>query len=422
MRAIINLAALSIRLALQDTGTWFLSFAMPILMMVVLASAINSMADNLLRLDVVNLDVGEDGSPTAMSQEFIQQLLDVSSETGTVLVCVYGADDNPENCEMESGATFEDDGQERLEDEVAAAIIIPQGFHDAAQSGLPVNLIYQSKPDLNSATVTRNVADIAAGRLSGSIAISNAATNAAVEVFAAYDNGADSEAKQAAFDMLLAESQSGLADPPALVMARRSDGVQFQGANQSVPGIASMFVFITLLSAASLLVLEREQGTLQRLYILPTQKFNIIMGKLMGGYVFGVIQFIIFIVVGVMLEVNWGTNYPAIALVVLSFCFVGAALGFLLSTMVRTSDQAGGIALIMSLTLAPLGGAWWPLEIVPDTMRTIGHISPIAWAMDGFTEIIYHEGGVVDVLPMVGVMIGMATICIALAIWRFKYE
>lgn len=33
--------------------------------------------------------------------------------------------------------------------------------------------------------------------------------------------------------------------------------------------------------------------------------------------------------------------------------------------------------------MSSLGGSWWPLEIVPDFMRTLAHMLTInAWAMD----------------------------------------
>ena len=76
----------------------------------------------------------------------------------------------------------------------------------------------------------------------------------------------------------------------------------------------------------------------------------------------------------------------------------------------------------MGLTLAPLGGAWWPLEIVPDFMQKVGYISPIAWTMDGFTELLYNNGTLVDILPMTGVLIGMAALFTTFEVWRFRYE
>jgi ABC-2 type transport system permease protein len=76
----------------------------------------------------------------------------------------------------------------------------------------------------------------------------------------------------------------------------------------------------------------------------------------------------------------------------------------------------------MGMTLAPLGGAWWPLEIVPDFMKTIGHLSPIAWAMDAFQEMMFYNGGVLDILPMLGVLLIMAAAFFGFGVWRFRYE
>lgn len=418
MRIMLTIALNTIQVNLKDSSTYLLSFVMPIAMMVILALALNF--DTTLRLDVVNEDISASGQPSALSEEFIQQLRDVAGSTDTVIVCVYGADDNPDDCDLDENATFGDVGKDRLEETTsAAAVIIPASFGESVGNGQPATVTYQSDEGLNAATVTRNTVQTAIGHLSGSIAIANATVETAQAQFDAYED----ETEQAeAFQSIAEDARQRLADPPAVVTSEASTERAAFGANQSVPGIATMFILISLLNLSAILIYERQHGTLQRLYILPTPKYNIVLGKVSGSFLFGLIQFAIFVVVGVLLDVNWGDNYVAIALVAVSFCMVATALGFLLSTFVKTADQAAGISVMMSLTLAPLGGAWWPLEIVPDFMRTIGHISPIAWAMDAFTEIIYEDGGVMDVLPMVGVMIAMAVVVMTIAVWRFKYE
>ncbi|MCA9910101.1 MAG: ABC transporter permease, partial [Anaerolineae bacterium] len=73
-------------------------------------------------------------------------------------------------------------------------------------------------------------------------------------------------------------------------------------------------------------------------------------------------------------------------------------------------------------TLAPLGGAWWPLEIVPDWMRTIGHISPVAWAMDSYSSLIFHGGGLADVLLPLGVLAALTIVFFLLGVVRFRIE
>ena len=55
-------------------------------------------------------------------------------------------------------------------------------------------------------------------------------------------------------------------------------------------------------------------------------------------------------------------------------------------------------------------------------MQTIGHLSPVAWAMDGFQDLIYFGGGFGDVLPDVGVLLGAAVVLFVVGIRSFKYE
>ena len=50
---------------------------------------------------------------------------------------------------------------------------------------------------------------------------------------------------------------------------------------------------------------------------------------------------------------------------------------------------AAGLTNLLGISL---GGAWWSLEVVPELMRTVGHISPVAWAMDGYTSLIFENG------------------------------
>ena len=84
--------------------------------------------------------------------------------------------------------------------------------------------------------------------------------------------------------------------------------------------------------------------------------------------------------------------------------------------------QASGLGLLLTLTLAPLGGAWWPMSISPKFMQIIGHISPIAWAMDGFTALTYNSAHLVDILVPLAVLLGMTILAFVVAIPRFRYQ
>lgn len=70
--------------------------------------------------------------------------------------------------------------------------------------------------------------------------------------------------------------------------------------------------------------------------------------------------------------------------------------------------------------LAALGGAMLPLELFSPTMRTIAHLTPHAWAAEGFAILVRRGGGLVDVLPQVGVLLSIAFAVLVVAAWRLR--
>ena len=91
--------------------------------------------------------------------------------------------------------------------------------------------------------------------------------------------------------------------------------------------------------------------------------------------------------------------YPAATFLV-AFCaaLCIAALGLLIGILARSEEQAVTFSLIPMFVFAGLGGAWVPLEVTGETFAKIGHVSPVAWAMDGFKNVIIRGFGLESVL------------------------
>jgi ABC-2 type transport system permease protein len=75
---------------------------------------------------------------------------------------------------------------------------------------------------------------------------------------------------------------------------------------------------------------------------------------------------------------------------------------------------------VVSLGLAALGGCMVPIEIFSPAMTRVAHLTPHAWALDGFAELVREDGTVVDILPELGVLAVYATILLVLAGWRLR--
>jgi len=99
-----------------------------------------------------------------------------------------------------------------------------------------------------------------------------------------------------------------------------------------------------------------------------------------------------------------------------------AAMGLLIGVMAQSEEQAVIFSLIPMFVLSGLGGAWVPLEVTGETFQAVGHVSPVAWAMDGFKNILIRGMGIESVLLPAGMLLAYGIVFFGLAVWRFKFE
>ena len=181
-----------------------------------------------------------------------------------------------------------------------------------------------------------------------------------------------------------------------------------------------LFIFITSLSGAVALIETRRLGVSRRMLSTPTPTGTIVLGEMLGRFGVALLQGLIIVLGSALIfGVNWGDPLGA-ALVIIVFCLVGAGAGILLGSTLKNDQQASSVALLLGLGLAALGGSMAPLEVFPDTMRTIAHLTPHAWGNDAFAELVRRDGGVADILPELGVLAAFALVLLSLATWRLR--
>ncbi|MCL4247338.1 MAG: ABC transporter permease [Anaerolineae bacterium] len=422
MRKIIDIAINDLRIVFRERGIWINLLVIPIILSVVigLANGAGASSDTASTGPSILIDViDEDSSP--LSGQFLDEL---RAANANFVLCPLD-NNNGDVCQL-GGNTFDAaQAETRLREQTSLALLeLPAGFSAALESGTNVSIVYRSNEEATApsyilqavqATVQRFGASIVAGRVGGQVVADLPGTALG-----------DAERAQLVAD-IRQRAQTILNDQPSVVnavigtpqeAATANDG----GFNQSVPGIATMYVMFAIFPAAVALMTERKQGTLQRLVTLPLTRAQILGGKMLARFLLGMLQYAIVFVFGYFLGVRYGSDPVALGLTMVLFALCITALTLALSTLLKNENQAGAITLLLTLTLAPLGGAWWPLEVVPDWMRTIGHISPVAWAMDSYSSLIFHGGGLADVLPYLGVLAALTIVFFLFGVIRFRIE
>ena len=99
-----------------------------------------------------------------------------------------------------------------------------------------------------------------------------------------------------------------------------------------------------------------------------------------------------------------------------------ASLGLLIGALAKSEEQVVVLSLIPMFVLSALGGAWVPLEFTPETFQTIAYLTPIAWVLDGYKDVIVRGLGVESVMTAVAILLAYALVLFALAVWRFRVE
>jgi ABC-2 type transport system permease protein len=181
-----------------------------------------------------------------------------------------------------------------------------------------------------------------------------------------------------------------------------------------------LFMFLTALTGGAVLIQTRQLGLSRRMLSTPTPVGSVVAGEALGRFAIVLMQGI-YIMVGTLLifGVSWGDPWGAVAVLVV-FAAVGAGAAMLVGTVFRSAEQAGGIGVMAGLGLAALGGCMLPLQLFGPTLRRIAHVTPHAWAVDAFAELVQRRGTIIDILPQLGVLAAYASILLMLASWRLR--
>lgn len=370
------------------------------------------------RLDVIDQD------STQASSQF---LASIHQANPALTLCPMDNTDK-DICSLgKSGTPTESQALDRVANSTSLALLeIPAGFEASLAAQVPITLTFRSASSFGASQSAKEAVQAALSQV-------NAASAASQIGLAVIDQLqgqplAGEQAQQMKNSLYQRALEMGQAKVVSVDFAlsgapqAHSMGQSLQqGLGQSVPGMGTMFVLMTIFGGMAALIVERQQWTLQRLAVMPVSRGTLLAGKILARFCLGLLQFMVVFIVGVLLGMNFGKDPLALLLLVIVYTLSVTALSFAIGSGLKNPAQASGLALLLTLTLAPLGGAWWPMNISPRFLQIIGHVSPIAWAMDGFTALTYEGAHLADIWVPLAVLLGMTIVAFLIAIPRFRY-
>lgn len=421
MRTVFEIALNDLRIFFSARGNLIGLVVLPVILTLAVGwsnSGRNGDSPQLL-VDIVDQD------QSASSAALLAQVRAVNE---TLVFCPMDNNDD-DRCQLEEESFTEATALERARTETTSGLlIIPAGYADALATAQPLQLTYYSTDDPGFPGPVRQAVESALQQVNSAIVSARVGAGFLSILTPLLALDATPASAAAVEQAIYTRAQTRLTTQPAAVHyvmtqgeAATVSGIQ-SGFGQSVPGMGSLYVIFTVLGGTMALLRERRQWTLQRLAALPLTRAQLLGGKILAYFTLGMIQYVIVFAAGVAVGLDLGNAPIAMLAIMAAFTLCMTALALALATRVTSEGQANGLRNLIGLTLAPLGGAWWPLEIVPGFMQRVGHLSPVAWAMDGFHKVLFNQGTLVDVLPEIGILLAIALVLFGIGIRGFRVQ
>ena len=191
---------------------------------------------------------------------------------------------------------------------------------------------------------------------------------------------------------------------------------------QSVPAWLVFAMFFVAIPVSTTLIQERQMGTLRRLRSTPMPNAVIFLGKLCPYFLVNLLQTVLMLLVGMYLVPLLGgaaleLRGSMLGLTIMAMTLSVAALGYalLIATVARTADQATILGGAGSILLAGIGGIMVPKFVMPLAMQQWTNISPMAWGLEGFLQILLREGSALSVWPYATALLGFGAVALTIA-------
>lgn len=172
---------------------------------------------------------------------------------------------------------------------------------------------------------------------------------------------------------------------PIYQKAGQGNYIQFLG-----PGVVAMGVIFTAVFAGIEIIWDKQFGFLKETLVAPVSRFNIMLGRTLGGATVAAMQGIAVLALAMVAGFRplslAGLPMALIFMVLTALVFT--ALGTVIATKL---EDMQAFPLIMNFIVMPLfflSGAIFPLEGLPAFVKLIARANPLAYGVDGLRGVL----------------------------------
>jgi ABC-type multidrug transport system permease subunit len=191
-----------------------------------------------------------------------------------------------------------------------------------------------------------------------------------------------------------------------------------------VPQYTVLSAFFLVLSVGWLFTAERRHGTLVRLRAAPLARWQLLLGKLLPCLLVSLAQGCFLLLAGRLLfGITWGPRPELLVPVVACTSAAAVGLAMLVAAVARTETQVAVYGTLLVLVLGGVSGSLMPRELMPEGMKRASLVTPHAWALDAYSQLLGSPDPQVTVVTTAClVLLAFGAGFLALAWWRLDLE
>ena len=193
------------------------------------------------------------------------------------------------------------------------------------------------------------------------------------------------------------------------------------GLIQAVAGTAIMMLLFSIAEIGGGLLDEKEGGTLKRLLYSPLKSREILFGKMFAALIIAILQLIVmFLFAWIAFGLPIFKDIISLLILIFAVGFAVASFGVFLVSIAKTRKQLSGLSSMIILTMSAIGGSMIPLFAMPAIMQKIAVVSVNYWGIQGFYDIFARNLSLIELLPRIGVLLGIGIVMSLISIKLFK--
>jgi ABC-2 type transport system permease protein len=189
-----------------------------------------------------------------------------------------------------------------------------------------------------------------------------------------------------------------------------------------VPGVLALILqFAMTMLAISIIVRERELGTLEQLVASPVQPAELMLGKIIPIVGLGYLN------VTMVLAVSWlwfgvpvRGSLLELYVLILAFFFSTVGLGTLVSTVANNFQQAIQMGQFFLMPSMLLSGFIFPRETLPTVLQWVSDVLPLTYFLVIVRGIIIKGVGFHDLWPQILALVTLGVVVFSIAVARFQ--